>query len=207
MAAQPAAWAAAGSPRLRVATPQTAWRGDGTNAGQPWCQRPLAGPGHDVPSAARGRAGPAGSDEVPRPGGAVAGGASAEPPAVAVMAMAHWGADSGASAAPQARPLLSVAEAGGRQGGRPRRWNAPLQRHLCARLGRRAGAPACASGVPPQAAALGGAALADRGDEAALWAWHHDRDRPAGHAPPDRGRLRHRQTGRRRHHEHPAGGT
>ena len=136
MAAPQAALAAAGDPRIRVDTPPKAGSGDGQNAGQPWCQRPLAGHGHDFPSAARGRAGLAGIDEVPRPVGAVSVGASAERPAVAVRAMAHWGADSGASAAPQARPLLIVAAAGGRHGGRPRRWNDPLQRHLCDRLGR-----------------------------------------------------------------------
>ena len=67
--------------------------------------------------------------------GAVYVGASADTPAFAVMAMAHWWEDIGGPPYPQAKDLLSLAEAGGSHGCRPRRWKAQLQRQLCDRLG------------------------------------------------------------------------
>ena len=118
-------------------TQQNAGLGDFQHAGQVWCQPPIAVNGPDVPGEALGRAGPSGRDDGPRQAGAVEGGASADTPAGAVQAMAHGGEDRGGAASPQARPLVSVAAAGGSQGGRPRRWNAPRHHHLSHRLGLR----------------------------------------------------------------------
>jgi hypothetical protein len=67
--------------------------------------------------------------------GAVYVGASADTPACAGMAMAHWWEDIGGAAYPQARPLVILADAGGSHGCRPRLWKARRQRQLCDRLG------------------------------------------------------------------------
>ncbi len=135
IAAQKAACAAAGYPIIRVDTKKKAWMGDFKNAGQTWCQRPIEVNVHDFPSDALGRAVPDGIDAVQRHVGAVYVGASADTPAFAVMAIAHWWEDIGGSAYPQARQLWILADAGGSHGCRPRLWKAQLQRQLCDRLG------------------------------------------------------------------------
>jgi Rhodopirellula transposase DDE domain len=135
MEAQKAAFAAAGSPLIRVDTKKKAWIGDFKNAGQTWCQRPLEVNVHDFPRDALGRAVPDGIYDVQRHVGAVYVGASADTPAFAVMAIGHWWEDIGGSADPQARQLLILADAGGSNGCRPRLWKEQLQRQLCDRLG------------------------------------------------------------------------
>ena len=135
--AQQEAFAAAGDPIISVDTKKKALLGDFQNAGQAWCQHPIEVNVHDFPSDARGRAVPDGIDAVQRHAGAVSVGASADTPACAVMAMAHWWEDIGGAADPQARPLLILADAGGSHGCRPRRWKAQLQRQRCDRLGLR----------------------------------------------------------------------
>jgi hypothetical protein len=54
-------------------------------------------------------------------------GASADPPQCAVDAMARWGATEGGGAFPQADALLILADAGGRNGCRPRQWKPQWQ--------------------------------------------------------------------------------
>ena len=135
MAAQKAAFAAAGYPIISVDTKKKALMGDFKNAGPTWCQRPIEVNVHDFPSDALGRAVPDGIYDVQRKVGAVYGGASADTPEFAVMAIAHWWEDIGASAYPQARPLVILADAGGSHGCRPRLWTAQLQRQRCDRLG------------------------------------------------------------------------
>ena len=100
---------------------------------------------------ARGARGPVARQ---RHAGAVAVGASADTSACAVTAMAHSGADRGRLVDPQARPRWLVADAGGRQGGRPRRWNAPRHSPLSDRRGLRVTvwhAPTGGSPWPPMA--------------------------------------------------------
>lgn len=218
MEAQTAALAAAGYPIISVDTKKKALMGDFKNAGPTWCQRPIEVNVHDFPSDALGRAVPDGISDVQRKVGAVYVGASADTPEFAVMAIAHWWEDIGASADPQARPLVILADAGGSQGCRPRLWTAQLQRQRCDRLGLSVTGchypTGCSKWNPIEPRLVS--------HRSRNWAGQpvrtletmlryvrgtNDRDRPAGHGQPDRGRIRTRQTGRRRRHENTAGGT
>lgn len=133
--AQKQAFAAAGSPIISVDTKKKELIGDFKNAGQAWCQQPEEVNVHDFLTDALGRAAPYGIFDLQRNEGAVYVGASADTAECAVTAIAHWWADSGRLAYPEASDLLILADAGGSNGCRPRRWKAQLQRQLSDRLG------------------------------------------------------------------------
>ena len=90
---------------------------------------------HDFPQDALGRAVPYGIDDVTRNRGAVYVGESADTPAFAVEAIARWWEDEGRAGYPDAPHLLLLADAGGSNGCRPRRWKEQLQARLSDRLG------------------------------------------------------------------------
>jgi Rhodopirellula transposase DDE domain len=96
---------------------------------------PLAVNGHDFPGAALGRAVPYGIDDLQHNEGAVSGGMSAAPPACAVTAVGQWWEDCRRVVSPRGTALLSLADGGGRHGGRSRVWPAPRQSQLSERLG------------------------------------------------------------------------
>jgi Rhodopirellula transposase DDE domain len=129
------AFAAARCPIISVDTKKKELIGDVKNPGQVWCQQPIQVNVHDFPSDALGRTVPYGIYDLLRHEGAVYVGTSADTPAFAVMAMAHWWEDSGRSAYPQATQRLILADAGGSNGCRPRLWKAELQSQLSDRLG------------------------------------------------------------------------
>lgn len=113
---------AAGRPLIRVATTKPALIGNCKHAGQAGSQAAEGVNGHDFPQAALGRAVPYGLSDLLPKRGIGSGGASAAPPQCAVDTMARWGDTEGCGALPQAAHLLSLADAGGRKGCRPRQW-------------------------------------------------------------------------------------
>jgi hypothetical protein len=133
--AQQEVLATAGCPSISVDTKKKALIGDFKNAGQVWCQHAIEVNVHDFPSDALGRAVPDGIYDPQRNEGAVDGGASADPSALAVTAMARGWEDRGGVAYPQAPPLLILADAGGSHGCRPRLWKAHRPSHLSDRFG------------------------------------------------------------------------
>jgi hypothetical protein len=125
----------AGCPRSRGDTTKQAVIGDVKNAGPVGGQPPSHVTVHACPSAALGRAVPYGIDDLPHHHGAGSGGASGETPEWAVGAMTRWWEPSGRVVYPQASRLLILADAGGRHGWRPRRWQEPRHSQVRARLG------------------------------------------------------------------------
>ena len=133
--AQRQAFQAAGWPIISVDTKKKELVGNFKNAGRPWCRAATAVNVHDFPQDALGRAVPYGIYDVTRNRGTVYVGESADTPAFAVEAIARWWADEGRAAYPDAPHLLILADAGGSNGCRPRRWKEQLQAHLSDRLG------------------------------------------------------------------------
>jgi Rhodopirellula transposase DDE domain len=133
--AQKLAFATGGCPIISVDTKKKELIGDFKNAGQVWCQHPIAVNVHDFPGDALGRAVPYGIYDVQRNHGAVYVGCSGDTPEFAVTTIARWWEERGRVVYPQATQLLILADAGGSNGCRPRLWKAQLQRELSDRLG------------------------------------------------------------------------
>ena len=134
-AAQRQAFQAVGWPIISVDTKKKELLGDFKNAGRAWGQEATAVNVHDFPQDALGRAVPYGIYDLTRNRGTVYVGESADTPAFAVEAIARWWADEGRAAYPDAPHLLLLADAGGSNGCRPRRWKEQLQERLSDRLG------------------------------------------------------------------------
>jgi Rhodopirellula transposase DDE domain len=135
IAAQRRTFQAAGWPIVSVDTKKKELLGNFKNAGRAWGQAATAVNVHDFPQDALGRAVPYGIYDVTRNRGAVYVGESADTPAFAVEAIARWWEDEGRAAYPEAPHLLLLADAGGSNGCRPRRWKEQLQARLSDRLG------------------------------------------------------------------------
>jgi hypothetical protein len=135
IAAQRQAFQDAGWPIISVDTKKKELVGNFKNAGRTWCREATAVNVHDFPQDALGRAVPYGIYDVGRNRGTVYVGESADTPAFAVEAIAHWWEDVGRAAYPHAPHLLILADAGGSNGCRPRCWKLHLQEHLSDRLG------------------------------------------------------------------------
>ena len=97
------------------------------NPGTQWCQVAQSVNTHDFPSYAEGHAIPYGIYDLAHNLGYVAVGKSADTPEFAVDAIAWWWLKFGASRFPGAPELLILADAGGSNGCRPRRWKQQLQ--------------------------------------------------------------------------------
>jgi hypothetical protein len=132
--AQKQAFTAARGPIISVDTKKKELIGDFKNAGHVWCQPPITVNVHDFPGDALGRAVPYGIYDLQRNEGAVYVGTSADTPEFAVTAIARWWEQRGRLAYPAATQLLILADAGGSNGCRPRRWKEPLQNQLSDRL-------------------------------------------------------------------------
>ena len=126
---------AAGWPIISVDTKKKELIGNFKNVGQLWCQRPEEVNVHDFPSEASVRAVPYGIYDVSRKRGSVYVGLSADTPAFAVTAMAHWWEEEGRLAYPQADQLLILADAGGSNGCRARCCKQHLQEQVSDRYG------------------------------------------------------------------------
>jgi hypothetical protein len=135
IAAQRAAFQAAGLPIISVDTKKKELIGNFKNAGRAWSREAAAVNVHDFRDDALGRAAPYGIYDVTANRGAIAVGQSGDTPAFAVAAIARWWEGSGRAAYPQAARLLILADGGGSNGYRPRLWKQQVQEHLCDRLG------------------------------------------------------------------------
>lgn len=124
---QRAVFAKLGWPILSVDTKKKEWLGNFANRGTQWCRQATAVNTHDFPSYASGQAIPYGLYDVQHNLGYVAVGQSADTPEFAVDALVWWYAHFGQARYPQAPELLILADGGGSNGCRPRRWKQLLQ--------------------------------------------------------------------------------
>ena len=97
------------------------------NRGTQWRENALAVNTHDFPSYAEGKATPYGIYDLTQNTGYVAVGKSADTPEFAVDAIVWWWQHFGTERYPNAPELLLLADAGGSNGCRPRRWKEQLQ--------------------------------------------------------------------------------
>jgi len=97
------------------------------NRGTQWCQLAQSVNTHDFPSYAKGHAIPYGIYDLNHNLGYVALGKSADTPEFAVDVIAWWWLQFGSARFPGAPELLILADAGGSNGYRPRRWKQQLQ--------------------------------------------------------------------------------
>jgi hypothetical protein len=135
IAAQRQAFQAAGRPIISVDTKKKELVGNFKNAGHAGSREPEAVNSHDFPADALGRAVPYGIYDVTANRGTVSGGSSGDTPQFAVEAIARWWTSRGHAAYPEADHLLILADGGGSNGCRPRRWTQQLQEQLSDRLG------------------------------------------------------------------------
>lgn len=124
---QRASFQQAGWPCLSVDTKKRELIGLFYNRGTHWCQQGQPVNTHDFPSDADGYAIPYGLYDVSHNLGYVAVGQSADTPEFAVDAIVWWWQHAGRHLYPQAPELLILADGGGSNGYRPRRWKQQLQ--------------------------------------------------------------------------------
>lgn len=105
------------------------------NRGQPWCHTATDVNTHDFPSYADGRAIPYGIYDVQHNLGYVGVGQSADTPEFAVDVIVWWWQHFGRHLYPDAPELLILADGGGSNGYRPRRWKQQLQEKVADALG------------------------------------------------------------------------
>lgn len=101
-----------------------------TNAGQLWCEKAPEVYTHDFPTDASAKAVPYGIYDVGKNVGYVYLGVSADTPEFAVRGIEWWWKGWGRSDYPLAGELLVLADGGGSNGYRPRRWKQQLQVRL-----------------------------------------------------------------------------
>lgn len=135
LAAQREAFAAAGQPIISVDTKKKELIGNFKNAGRAWSQQPEAVNVHDFPHDALGRAVPYGIYDLQHNQGLLYVGQSADTPEFAVDAIAHWWQSQGRMAFPGADRVLILADAGGSNSCRARRWKEQLQVKVSDRFG------------------------------------------------------------------------
>lgn len=133
--AQRQAFQDAGLPIISVETKKKELIGNFKNAGQAWSQAAEVVNVHDFPQDARGRAVPYGLYDLRHNRGTLYVGSSADTPPFAVETIARWWGTAGRMAFPQADQVLSLADAGGSTGCRPRQWKYQLQDQLSDRFG------------------------------------------------------------------------
>jgi hypothetical protein len=135
IAAQRAAFTAAGRPIISVDTKKKELIGNFKNAGRAWGREAEAVNVHDFLQQGLGRAVPYGVYDVTHNRGTVYVGSSGDTAQFAVEALAHWWPTSGQMTFPQADHLLILADGGGSNGWRTRLWKQQLQERLCDDLG------------------------------------------------------------------------
>jgi len=124
---QRAAFLKAGWPCISVDTKKKELLGRFYNPGTQWCQQAQDVNTHDFPSYAHGRATPYGIYDLTQNLGYVAVGKSADTPEFAVDAIAWWWRHFATFQYLRAPELLILADCGGSNGYRPRRWKQQLQ--------------------------------------------------------------------------------
>ena len=120
----------AGMPVISVDTKKKELIGRFKNAGRAWNRHPPEVYSHDFPSDATAKAVPYGVYDPVAHHGAVYVGLSHDTPDFAVTAIAQWWRQIGRRRYPGARRLLILADSGGSNGYRPRRWKTQLQARL-----------------------------------------------------------------------------
>jgi len=135
IAQQREAFGGAGWPMISVDTKKKELIGNFKNAGRAWSHEAEAVNVHDFRQESVGRAVPYGIYDLTHNRGTVVVGNSADTPAFAVAAIAQWWDHEGSAAFPHADHLLILADGGGSNGHRPRRWKQQLQECLCDQRG------------------------------------------------------------------------
>jgi hypothetical protein len=130
LVAQRRRFEAAGWPVISVDTKKKELIGRFKNPGRLWCAHPPEVYTHDFPRDADAKAVPYGVYDVGRNRGYVFVGTSGDTPDFAVAALVRWWRVAGRTAYPHAPHLLILADAGGSNGYRPRRWKHQLQHRL-----------------------------------------------------------------------------
>ena len=130
LSGQKAAFEKAGWPCISVDAKKKELLGLFYNRGTQWCQQARPVNKHDFPSYANGHAIPYGIYDMLHNLGYVAIGQSANTPEFAVDAIVWWWQHFGAPLYPDAPELLILADGGGSNGYRPRRWKQQLQLKL-----------------------------------------------------------------------------
>jgi hypothetical protein len=133
--AQKQAFLEAGWPTISVDTKKKELIGNFKNTGRSWCQQAEAVNDHDFDQEAVGKAVPYGIYDLNHNLGYVYVGNSADTPQFAVGMIARWWQTEGQALFPDEKHLLILADAGGSNGCRPRRWKQQLQEQLADRLG------------------------------------------------------------------------
>lgn len=128
--AQKDAALAAGWPVISVDTKDKVLIGPYKNKGTHWCRRPESVYMHDFLSDAVGKAVPYGIYDITQNQGHIYVSDSAETPEMAVDAITHWWQTIGQDLYPDAPELLILADGGGANGYRTRRWKQQLQSQL-----------------------------------------------------------------------------
>lgn len=132
---QRTAFLKAGWPCISVDTKKKELLGLFFNRGQQWCREATDVYTHDFPSYADGRAVPYGIYDVRHNLGYVAVGQSADTADFAVDAIVWWWQHFGCHLYPDAPELLILADGGGSNGYRSRRWKERLQAKIADALG------------------------------------------------------------------------
>jgi hypothetical protein len=135
IAAQRAAFGAAGLPIISVDTKKKELVGNFKNGGRAWSKEAEAVYVHDFPQDGLGRAVPYGIYDVTRNSGTIYVGSSGDTPEFAVDAITRWWEREGRTAFPGAAHLLILADGGGSNGWQPRAWKQQLQAQLSDQLG------------------------------------------------------------------------
>jgi len=127
ISSQRTAFQKAGWPCISVDTKKKELLGLFYNRGTQWCEEAQPVNTHDFPSYAHGRAIPYGIYDEVHNLGYVGVGLSADTPEFAVDVIGWWWRQFGHFLYPDAPELLILADAGGSNGYRPRRWKQQLQ--------------------------------------------------------------------------------
>ena len=122
-------------PIISVDTKKKELIGPFRNPGQVWCEQATPVNTHDFPSLANGKAVPYGIYDTRYNDGYVVVGQSADTPEFAVDAIVTWWQQVGRERYPDATDILILADGGGSNGYRPRRWKQQLQVKLADALG------------------------------------------------------------------------
>ncbi len=133
--AQREAFLGTGLPVISIDTKKKELIGDFKNGGRAWSREADAVNVHDFRQDALGRAVPYGIYDLKHNRGYVSVGNSADTPQFAVDSLGWWWEEEGRREFPGADKILILADAGGSNGYRPRRWKQQLQEQLANRLG------------------------------------------------------------------------
>jgi hypothetical protein len=135
IAAQRAAFLAAGTPIISVDAKKKELIGNFRADGKSWCKEPINVSEYTYPSMAEYVATPYGVYDVWTNKGYVWVGTSGNTPAFAVTAIKRWWLYAGRYVYPEATNLLVLADGGGSNGCRCRAWKSELQTEICDGLG------------------------------------------------------------------------